>query len=94
MTIVGKRTKSRDKAVYIVNEFIKSFTKVDSDKLEKQGKLNFEHYSQMAWSMGIGGWYYDQDCTQFCTDKIIEHIQMTHYGELVEEMTDWRDGQN
>jgi hypothetical protein len=55
--------------------------------------MNFEYYSAIAWKLGIGGWYYDEECTQFCTDRIIEHIMITHYGHLVEELVNWRDGQ-
>lgn len=94
MTILGKRVKTRQQAVDRVNSWVKAFTKSDSDRLEKQGKMTFDHYSQIAWRLGVGGWYYDEECTQFCTDVIIKHIQMTHYGHLVEEFVGWRDGQD
>ena len=94
MTILGKRVKTRQQAVERVNSWMKAFTKEESDAMYKKGNMNFEYYSAIAWKLGIGGWYYDEECTQFCTDKIIEHVMMTHYGHLVEEVVNWRDGQD
>ena len=93
MTIVGKRVKSREKAVEIVNNFTANFTESNSDKIYEDGNFNFEYIAQMAWSMGVGGWYYDEVCTKFCTDVIIEHIIKTKHGELVIETTNWMEDQ-
>jgi hypothetical protein len=94
MTIVGRRKANRDEAIVLVDNFITSFTKSDSDRLERTGKLGFDDVSQMAWSLGLGGWYYDDECSQFCTDKIMEHVYLTHFGYMVVEDVSWVDGQN
>ncbi len=62
----------RNEAIQFTQNFIESLT------IEKAEKIFFEDCQKdlaklmkFSWNTGVGGWYYDDECTQFCSDAII-----------------------
>lgn len=68
---------SRMEAIILTDKFIASLTKKQA--VDIMGKdANIERVKKFAWDMGVGGHYYDEKFTVFCTDIIVYNIVLKY----------------
>lgn len=65
----------RNEAIQFTQKFIDSLTVESAQKIFFEDcEKDLAKIMEFAWNTGVGGWYFDSECTQFCSDVIIRSI--------------------
>lgn len=76
---------NREEAVNFTKGFVEHLLPERAAQLARNGevRLDLDQVRQWAWGQGVGGWYYDDECKEFCVDAIIRAIILqtaSYYG--------------
>jgi hypothetical protein len=76
MSTETKNKMSREEAVNFTKGFVEKLTPQRAAQISAndETKLDLDQVMTWAWSQGVGGWYYDDECKEFCTEVITRAI--------------------